>query len=154
MTAWCSADARVEATDISQEALDLAAENVADHGLQDRIRLLRGDLFEPLGRRRFDLVLCNPPYVNADSMAALPAEFLAEPQLALAGGVDGMDVVRRILAGAPEHLADDGLLVLEIGHEAAHFEAAFPRLEFGWLPVSAGEHMVVVASRRQIEAAR
>lgn len=147
-------DARVEATDISEEALGLAAENIADHGLQDRIRLHRGDLFQPLGRRRFDLVLCNPPYVNADSMAALPAEFLAEPQLALAGGADGMDVVRRILAGAADHLAADGLLVLEIGHEAEHFEAAFPRLEFGWLPVAAGERMIVVASRAQIEAAR
>jgi ribosomal protein L3 glutamine methyltransferase len=154
LAAMAFPDARVEATDISQDALDLAAQNVADHGLAERIRLHRGDLFEPLGRRRFDLVLCNPPYVNAESMATLPAEFLAEPQLALAGGRDGMDVIRRILAEAPAHMTTDGLLVLEIGHEAPHFEAAFPRLEFGWLPVAAGEHMVVVASRQQLEAAR
>jgi len=147
-------EARVEAADISQDALDLAAENVADHGLSDRIRLRRGDLFEAVGRRRFDLVLCNPPYVNADSMATLPEEYLAEPRLALAGGPDGMAVIRRILAEAPDHLTRDGLLVLEIGHEAPHFEAAFPRLEFGWLPVAAGERMVVIASRSQLEAAR
>lgn len=147
-------DARIDATDISQEALELAAENIADHGLTQRIALHRGDLFGALGRRRFDLVLCNPPYVNARSMAGLPPEFLAEPQLALDGGPDGMDVVRRILAQAPRHLTADGVLLLEIGHEAAHFEAAFPRLEFGWLPVTAGERMLVIASRRQIEAAQ
>src|SRR5690606_29825834 len=100
-------EARVEAADISQDALDLAAENVADHGLSDRIRLRRGDLFEAVGRRRFDLVLCNPPYVNADSMATLPEEYLAEPRLALAGGPDGMAVIRRILAEAPDHLTRD-----------------------------------------------
>src|SRR5690606_10328293 len=111
-------EARVEAADISQEALDLAAENIADHGLVERIGLHRGDLFGALGRRRFDLILCNPPYVNAQSMAGLPPEFLAEPQLALAGGADGMDVIRRILAEAPGHLTADGLLLLEIGHEA------------------------------------
>src|SRR5690606_39929107 len=147
-------EARVDASDISPEALELAAENIADHGLGQRIRLHRGDLFASLGRRRFDLVLCNPPYVNAESMARLPAEFLAEPRLALAGGADGMDIVRRIIAGAPEHLTAEGLLLLEIGHEARHFEAAFPGLEFGWLPVAAGEQMLVIASRRQLEATR
>lgn len=147
-------DARIDATDISREALDLAAENIADHGLAQRIGLHCGDLFGALGRRRFDLILCNPPYVNAQSMAGLPPEFLVEPQLALAGGVDGMDVVRRILAQASRHLTVDGLLLLEIGHEAGHFEAAFPGLEFGWLPVAAGERMLVIASRRQLEAAQ
>lgn len=147
-------EARVEASDISPEALELAAENIADHGLGERIGLHRGDLFNGLGRRRFDLILCNPPYVNSESMAQLPAEFLAEPQLALAGGMDGMDLVRRIIAGAPRHLTAHGLLLLEIGHEAKHFEAAFPWLEFGWLPVTAGERMLAIATRRQLEATR
>src|SRR5690606_39727271 len=115
------------AAPITKGALDPAAENVADHGLSDRIRLRRGDLFEAVGRRRFDLVLCNPPYVNADSMATLPEEYLAEPRLALAGGPDGMAVIRRILAEAPDHLTRDGLLVLETGHEAPRFPAAPPR---------------------------
>ena len=87
-------------------------------------------------------------------MARLPAEFLVEPQLALAGGADGMDLVRRIVANAPDHLTAEGLLLLEIGHEAEHFEAAFPGLEFGWLPVAAGDRMLAIISRRQLEAAR
>jgi len=147
-------EARVDAADISAAALELAAENIAEHGLDGRIALHRGDLFAPLRRRRFDLILCNPPYVNSQSMARLPAEFLAEPGLALAGGIDGMDLVRRILARAPGHLTVDGLLLLEIGHEAEHFEAAFPRLEFGWLPVAAGDRMLAIITRRQLEAAR
>jgi len=147
-------EARVDAADISTEALELAAENIADHGLSQRIGLHQGDLFDAVGRRRFDLILCNPPYVNSASMARLPAEFLVEPELALAGGADGMDLVRHIIANAPAHLTVDGLLLLEIGHEAEHFEAAFPGLEFGWLPVAAGERMLVIATRRQLEGAR
>lgn len=130
-------DARVVGADLSADALALAESNRAAHGLQQRLELVRGDLFAPVRGRRFDLVLCNPPYVNEASMQALPPEFRAEPRTALAGGADGMDLVRRIVADAPAHLADDGLLLLEIGHEAAHFEAAFPRLEFHYLPVSA-----------------
>jgi ribosomal protein L3 glutamine methyltransferase len=146
-------DARVDATDLSREALALARENVALHGLQEQVTLLPGDLFEPVAGRRYGLILCNPPYVNSESMGALPPEFLAEPQGALAGGPDGMDLIRRILAEAPAHLAPKGLLLLEIGHEARHFEAAFPRLEFAYLPVAAGDQQLVLASREQLLAA-
>jgi ribosomal protein L3 glutamine methyltransferase len=91
--------------------------------------------------------------VNADSMAALPPEFLAEPGKALAGGLDGMDLIRRVVQAAPAHLAPGGLLLIEIGHEARHFEAAFPTLEFAWLPVTAGEDQLVLLAREQIERA-
>ncbi|RPH60303.1 MAG: 50S ribosomal protein L3 N(5)-glutamine methyltransferase [Burkholderiales bacterium] len=145
--------AQVVGTDLSEDALALAAGNRARHGLQQRLELLHGDLFEPVRGRRFDLILCNPPYVNEASMQALPPEFLAEPRAALAGGIDGMDLVRRILAGAPAQLTRDGLLLIEIGHEAAHFEAAFPTLEFHYLPVAAGERMLVLIEARQLAAA-
>lgn len=134
----------VSASDLSTDALALAADNVVDHGLEDRVSLSRGDLFEPLEGQRFDLILCNPPYVNDDSIARLPAEFRHEPIEALAGGADGMDLVRRIVGQAGRHLSDDGLLILEIGHEADHFERAFPLLEHHWLEVSAGERMVAL----------
>ena len=145
--------ARIDAADLSADALALAAENLALYGLSDRVELLQGDLFGPAKGRRYDLVLCNPPYVNAASMDGLPPEFLAEPRAALAGGEDGMDLVRRIVAAAPAHLNPGGLLVLEIGHEAEHFAAAFPTLEFAWLPVTAGEDQLVLVSREQIERA-
>jgi ribosomal protein L3 glutamine methyltransferase len=96
---------------------------------------------------RYDLIVCNPPYVNSASMAALPAEYLAEPALALAGGDDGMDLVRRILDDAPSHMNDDAVLVLEIGNERRHFERAFPRLEVAWLPTSAGDDQVLLVTR-------
>lgn len=145
--------ARIFAADLSADALALAAENLRLHRLEDRVRLARGDLWEPLSGERFDLVLCNPPYVNTESMSTLPAEFLAEPQSALAGGSDGMDIVRRILAGAGEHLDPAGHLVLEIGHEADHFEAAFPSLEFAWVPVPAGERMVALIAAGALSVA-
>ena len=146
-------DARIDAADLSEAALSLAAENIADYRLGERIALLQGDLFAPVAGRRYDLILCNPPYVNAGSMAALPPEFLAEPGSALAGGTDGMDLVRRIVAAAPAHLEPGGLLLMEIGHEARHFEAAFPALEFAWIPVTAGDDQLVLVSREQIERA-
>lgn len=144
---------RVTGADLSAEALALAGENRALHGLEQRLELVQGDLFEPVRGRRFDLVLCNPPYVNDASMRALPPEFRAEPRTALAGGTDGMDVVRRLIAAAPAHLERDGILLLEIGHEAAHFEAAFPRLECHYLPVAAGERMLVLIEAARLEAA-
>ncbi len=152
-SAECFPQAEIIASDQSPTALELAAENLALHGLGARIALVQGDLYEPLGGQRFDLILCNPPYVNAASMAALPPEFLAEPRAALAGGSDGMDLVRRILGGAALHLASAGLLLLEIGHEADHFEAAFPALEFSYLEVSAGARMLVLVTSAQITAA-
>src|SRR5690606_31025551 len=124
-------------------ALALAAENVDDYELGARVHLVQGDLFAGLSRQRFDLILCNPPYVNARSMAALPAEFRAEPQAALAGGEDGMDLVARILATAHAHLQHEGRLVLDSGHESRHFERRFPRLEWAWVGVAQGENRIV-----------
>ncbi len=139
--------ANIVASDLSAEALSLAGENVALHHLDGRIRLVRGDLFGALGGERFDLILCNPPYVNADSMADLPAEYRAEPVAALAGGDDGMDIIRRILGDAAAHLTEGGRLLLEIGHERHHFEAAFPALQFAYLPVTGGEDRIVLVER-------
>ena len=139
-------EVQVLATDLSAEALDVAARNVQRHGLQDRIRLAQGDgLAAAPGR--YDLILCNPPYVNEQSMHALPPEYRVEPALALDGGVDGMDFVRALLRDAAAHLTQGGVLVLEIGHERAHFEAAFPRLEALWLSTSAGDDQVVLLQR-------
>ncbi|MCH2240638.1 MAG: 50S ribosomal protein L3 N(5)-glutamine methyltransferase [Aquabacterium sp.] len=145
----------VDASDLSADALDVARMNVARHGLQGRIRLLQGDLFsgvEAAAARPYDLILCNPPYVNAQSMSVLPAEFRAEPELALAGGADGMDFIRRLLAQAPAHMTPDAVLVLEIGHERPHFERAFPRLEAVWLDTSAGEDAVLLLPRSALQA--
>ncbi len=143
--------AEVIGSDVDEAALALAAENLELHGLSDRVELVRGDLFEALPDESFDLILCNPPYVNDASMAALPPEFLAEPRIALAGGVDGMDFVRRLLDEAPAHLSENGVLLLEIGHEADHFEAAFPTLDFAWLPVTAGDRMIALITRQALE---
>ena len=136
----------VDAADVSPAALELARINVGRHRLGDRIVVMESDLFSNLPGR-YDLILCNPPYVNDASMAALPVEYQAEPALALAGGVDGMDLVRRIVAEAAAHLSDIGVLVLEVGHERRHFEAAFPRLECAWLDTSAGGDQVVLIER-------
>lgn len=139
-------DVTVEATDLSADALAVAARNVQRHGLQDRITLRAGDGLAA-AQGEYDLILCNPPYVNRDSMAALPAEFRAEPALALDGGADGMDFIRPLLARVQQHLGPHGVLVLEIGHERAHFEAAFPRLNPVWLPTSAGDDHVLLLTR-------
>ena len=139
----------VDAADISAAALELARINVARHDLGARIRVVESDLFAALPGA-YDLILCNPPYVTAKSMAALPAEYRAEPALALAGGDDGMDLVRRIVAEAPRHLSADGVLVIEVGHERAGFETAFPRLECAWLETSGGEDCVVLLEQRAL----
>jgi len=137
----------VDAIDLSADALAVARINVERHGLPDRIRLLQGDGLAPAAGRRYDLILCNPPYVNGASMAALPAEYRAEPELALAGGADGMDFVRALLAAAPAHLNDGGVLVLEIGNERPFFEAAFPHLEVVWQETSAGDDQVLLITK-------
>jgi ribosomal protein L3 glutamine methyltransferase len=146
LAAMCYPDVQVDAADISAEALEVARINVDKHGLQDRIRLVHCDGFAALPGR-YDLILCNPPYVNAKSMAALPAEYHAEPELALAGGADGMDFVRGLLRDAPSRMNEDAVLVLEIGNERDHFEAAFPRLEAVWLETSAGSDQVLLLTR-------
>ncbi len=140
----------VDACDLSEDALAVARINVDRHKLAHRIALLQSDLFANMPGS-YDLIVCNPPYVNTESMAALPAEYQAEPALALAGGDDGMDLVRRILADAPGHLNDDGVLVLEIGNERHHFEHAFRRLEVAWLETSAGDDQVLLVTRDALQ---
>ena len=130
-------------------AFEAAFPRVECAWLETRIRVIESDLFSALPER-YDLILCNPPYVPEDSMRALPAEYRAEPALALAGGRDGMDLIRRIVAEASDHLSDFGVLVLEVGHERAAFEAAFPRLECAWLETSAGEDAVVLIERQAL----
>ena len=139
-------DVVVDAADLSDDALAVARINVDRHQLDKRITLMKSDLFEAVGGP-YDLILCNPPYVNAGSMAALPPEYRHEPALALAGGEDGMDLVRRIVREAPARLSPEGVLVLEIGNERAHFEHAFRRLEVAWLDTSAGEDQVLLVTR-------
>jgi ribosomal protein L3 glutamine methyltransferase len=142
-------EVEVDAADLSDDALAVARINVERHGLQRRITPLKSDGLGAV-RGPYDLILCNPPYVNADSMAALPAEFRAEPALALAGGVDGMDFVRALLRDAPACMSADAVLVLEIGHERAHFDAAFPTLDAVWLDTSAGEDQVLLLTREAL----
>jgi ribosomal protein L3 glutamine methyltransferase len=142
----------VDAADISADALAIARINVDRHRLAGRITLLESDLWSRV-RGPYDLVLCNPPYVNARSMAALPPEYRAEPALALAGGNDGMDLIRRIVHDAPQHMTADAVLVLEIGNERENFERAFPRLECVWLDTSAGSDQVLLLTRAGLAAA-
>jgi ribosomal protein L3 glutamine methyltransferase len=144
-------DVEVTGADLSPDALAVARINVERHGLQDRITLIESDGMAQCPGP-WDLVLCNPPYVNAKSMDALPAEYRAEPELALAGGTDGMDFVRALLRDLPSRLSPDGVLVLEIGNERAHFEAAFPQLEAVWLPTSAGDDQVLLLSSEALTA--
>jgi ribosomal protein L3 glutamine methyltransferase len=145
LAAMAFPDVTVDAADISGDALAVARINVDRHGLAERIRLLTSDgLTSTEGP--YDLVLCNPPYVNSTSMQALPAEYQAEPALALEGGTDGMDFVRALLAGLSAKMAPHGVLVLEIGNERAHFEAAFPQLEVVWLETSAGADQVLLVT--------
>jgi ribosomal protein L3 glutamine methyltransferase len=144
-------DVVVRATDVSADALAVAQRNVQRHGLAPRITLAQGDGLQA-APGRFDLILCNPPYVNQASMLALPAEFQAEPTIALAGGVDGMDFVRQLLSQVAAHLTPTGVLVLEIGHEREHFESAFPRLPVVWLPTSAGDDQVLLIESSALTA--
>ncbi|TKW78554.1 MAG: 50S ribosomal protein L3 N(5)-glutamine methyltransferase [Bradyrhizobium icense] len=141
-------NAAIDAVDISKDALAVAARNVADYGLEERVTLHRGDLFAPLGSQRCDLIISNPPYVDAEGMAGLPAECRAEPKIAFDGGADGLDIVRRILAQAKAHLAPQGGLLCEIGRGRGNLEAAFPQLPLLWLDTedSEGEVFWIAAS--------
>ena len=146
-------DAFVDATDISAQALEVALRNVTEHGLTDRLNLHQGNLYDPLPvLARYDLIICNPPYVNSQSMLKLPAEYQHEPTLALAGGTDGMDLVRTILEQAPAHLNDQGILLLEIGHERTYFEAAFPDLEPIWLDTAQASDQILLLNREQFSS--
>jgi ribosomal protein L3 glutamine methyltransferase len=141
-------NAEVDAVDISRDALAVAARNVADHGLDGQIELYHGDLFEPLGDKRYDLIIANPPYVDAAGMAELPAECRAEPKLAFDGGADGLDIIRRILEDARHHLTPGGGLVCEVGRGREVLEAAFPQLPLLWLDTeeSQGEVFWIAAA--------
>jgi ribosomal protein L3 glutamine methyltransferase len=145
--------ASLDASDISDDALAVARRNVADYGLEDRISLVRSDLFEALGKRRYDLVLANPPYVSEKAIAAFPQEYAAEPVIAHAGGRDGMDIVRRILAEVPGHLTPDGVLVVEIGTAREILERDYPRLPFLWLDTEKSQGEVFALHRSSMEGA-
>ncbi|MDR0996974.1 MAG: 50S ribosomal protein L3 N(5)-glutamine methyltransferase [Zoogloeaceae bacterium] len=140
-------EAEVDAVDLSPEALAVAARNVADYGLAERLRLYRSDLFADLPAGTYDLILSNPPYVDAEAMAALPPEYRAEPTLALAAGDDGLTIVRRLLSEAKARLNPGGVLVVEIGHQQAVLEAAFPDLPFTWLETASGPEYVFLLER-------
>jgi ribosomal protein L3 glutamine methyltransferase len=149
LAAMAYPEVAVDAADLSAQALEVARINVDKHQLADRIRLLQSDGLAALPGP-YDLILCNPPYVNAQSMAQLPPEYRAEPDLALAGGTDGMDFIRSLLRDAPSRMSDEAVLVVEIGNERAHFEAAFPRLEAVWLETSAGHDQVLLLTKEAI----
>lgn len=141
-------DIHVSACDISMPALAVASRNLDRHSLTSQVELFEGDLWdalpEPHEDNLFDLIICNPPYVNADSMNALPAEYHAEPALALAGGADGMDLIRKIIAGAPDYLSERGAILIEIGNEYENFKKAFPQIPVIWMEVSAGDEQVLL----------
>ena len=141
----------VDGADLSPQALEVARINIERHQLRERVHLHLCDGLSAL-TGPYDLILCNPPYVNASSMTALPAEYRAEPTLALAGGADGMDFIRPLLRDAPSRMSEQAVLVLEIGNERAHFEAAFPTLEAVWLDTSAGEDQVLLVTREALLA--
>jgi ribosomal protein L3 glutamine methyltransferase len=150
LVALTYAQAAVDAADISEGALEVARRNVDEYRLRKRIELLRGDLFSSLGARKYDLIVSNPPYVTAAAMRALPLEYRNEPALALAGGRDGLNLVRRILAEAPAHLSEGGVLVVEVGHNRAGVERAFPHLSFAWPQTSGGDDCVFVITREAL----
>ncbi len=143
-------NAGIDAVDLSKDALEVAAKNVADYGLDERIELVESDLFAALGGRTYDLILSNPPYVNAESVATLPPEYQAEPTLALGSGEDGLDATRQILAHAKTHLNPGGVLVVEIGHNRDALEAAYPALPFTWLGTAGGDQFVFMLRREEL----
>ncbi len=142
--------AHVDAVDVSPDALDVAQYNVTDYALEDRITLIESDMFAKLEGRKYDLIISNPPYVDAESVDALPQEYKYEPQLALGSGEDGLNATRVILQQAKEHLTNNGILVVEIGHNRDALEAAFPDLPFTWLEVSAGDQFVFMLHRNDL----
>ena len=143
-------DAEVDAVDLSPAALAVARRNVADYGLEERVRPIESDLFDALGKRRYDLIVSNPPYVTSASMEALPPEYRHEPAMALAAGDDGLDIVRRILAEAGRHLNPGGLLAVEVGHNRDLVEEAFPDLPLTWIDTAGGDEKIFLIHREQL----
>ena len=152
LMAYAFPAAKVDAVDLSPDALAVAQRNVADYALEDRIRLHQADLFATLGKQRYDLIVSNPPYVTSAAMAALPQEYRHEPALALAAGEDGLDIVRRILREAKKHLKPKGLLAIEVGHNRELVEQAFPKLPLTWLDCASGEGKIFMLQGNQLPA--
>ena len=150
LTAISFPNAAVDAVDISEDALAVAQRNVADYGMEEQVRLVRSDMFAELGKRRYDLIVSNPPYVNAPSMQSLPEEYRHEPVQALASGADGLDHIRVILREAARHLSDKGILVVEAGHNLETIGQTFPKLDFTWLETRAGNEHVFLLTREQL----
>lgn len=143
-------NALIDAIDLSPDALEVARRNVADYQLEEQIELIQSDLFNALQGRQYDLIISNPPYVDAPSVAALPQEYLHEPKLALGSGTDGLDATRAILEHAAAHLTENGILIVEIGHNRDALEAAYPHLPFTWLDVTAGDEFVFMLHRNDL----
>lgn len=150
LAALAFASAKVDAVDLSPDALAVAAINVAEYDLDGQIELVYSDLFDGVHGRTYDLILSNPPYVDAESVAALPKEYLHEPAMALGSGNDGLDATRRILAQARPYLSPHGMLIVEIGHNRERIEAAYPQLPFTWLETSAGDEHVFLLRREEL----
>jgi ribosomal protein L3 glutamine methyltransferase len=146
-------NAHVDTVDISKDALAVAAKNVATYELEDRITLIESDLYSNVPDKLYDMIITNPPYVNSNSMSKLPKEYLHEPQIALAGGDDGMDLVRKIVAGAASRLKPNGILMVEIGNERLFAEEAFAEFGLTWLSTSAGDDMVFMLTAEQLQEA-
>ncbi len=151
MMADCFPNAVVDAIDISTDAIAVAERNIRDYKLEGRVNPIVSDLYQNVPFKKYDMIITNPPYVNSDSMGRLPPEYMREPQIALAGGDDGMDLVRKIVAGAAERLTPNGILMVEIGNEAEYAEAAFGHLGLTWLTTSAGDDMVFLLTAEQLQ---
>ncbi len=143
-------NARVDAVDLSEDALEVANENIELFDLSGRVSALRSDLFDQMPEREYDVIVCNPPYVNAQAMETLPAEYRHEPPMALAGGPDGMDIVRRVLRDAARFMSPAGILVLEIGNECENFDAAFSNIEPIWLSTEGSDDQILLLTRDQL----
>jgi ribosomal protein L3 glutamine methyltransferase len=141
----------VDAIDISTDALDVAQRNIREYKLEGRVNPIQSDLYQNVPFKKYDMIITNPPYVNSDSMSKLPQEYMREPQIALDGGADGMDLVRKIVAGAAERLTPNGILMVEIGNERDYAEAAFGHLGLTWLTTSAGDDMVFLLTAEQLQ---
>jgi len=150
LTALNFPNATVDAVDLSEDALAVARRNIADYQLEQRVRPVHSDLFNNLTGRRYDLIISNPPYVNAASMAELPTEYRKEPEMALAGGKDGLDLVRIMLRKAKRHLNPGGILVVEIGHNRDDLEASYPAVPFTWLDTAAGDEYVFLLNHDEL----
>jgi ribosomal protein L3 glutamine methyltransferase len=150
VAAYMFENAQVDAVDLSIEALSIARENIQLHDMKQRVHAIESDLFSNLNGKQYDFILTNPPYVNEASMKKLPPEYLHEPRMALAGGDSGMDLIQDILEQAPQHLKDGGFLVVELGNEKLHFEAAFPHLNPIWLETSAGDEQVFLLNKEDL----